>query len=343
MFDTPLPALHGNWVDLVILFVVVFYLIGGWNRGFILSVLDLGGFILSFVFSLKLYSFFGLLLVNNFSLPRGIANAAGFLIAGILAEFIFSVSISFIFGKVYPLVLYKLRGRSKKSAELLTRADTVLGVIPAAGEAIVFIAFVLTLLISLPIQGSIKKDIVSSKIGGGLVNRTQAIERQLNAIFGEAVNETLTFLTINANPSSSEHVNLGFFQPDGTVDESGETTMLTLVNQERTSRGLRELTVSPALRSLGRDYAKDMFARGYFSHYNPEGQSPFDRMNQKGIRFSVAGENLALAPNVYLAHQGLMNSPGHRANILNPDYGHVGIGAIDGGIYGEMFVQEFTD
>lgn len=83
--------------------------------------------------------------------------------------------------------------------------------------------------------------------------------------------------------------------------------------------------------------------RGYFSHYTPEGLSPFDRMNAAGMSFSFAGENLALAPNVAMAMQGLMNSAGHRANILSPNFGKVGIGVIDGGIYGEMFCQEFTD
>ena len=66
-------------------------------------------------------------------------------------------------------------------------------------------------------------------------------------------------------------------------------------------------------------------------------------MDKAGIHFQAAGENLALAPNINLAHQGLMNSPGHRANILSPDFKKVGIGVIDGGIYGEMFVQEFSN
>ena len=86
-----------------------------------------------------------------------------------------------------------------------------------------------------------------------------------------------------------------------------------------------------------------MLARGYFSHYTPEGLSPFDRMNQAHISFTYAGENLAFSANVQLAMQGLMNSPGHKANILSSHYHKIGIGVIDAGIYGEMFDQEFTD
>lgn len=66
-------------------------------------------------------------------------------------------------------------------------------------------------------------------------------------------------------------------------------------------------------------------------------------MENAGIKFVAAGENLALAPSTELAMEGLMNSPGHRANILSPQFGKIGIGAMQGGIYGLMFTQEFTD
>lgn len=336
-----IPALHGNWVDLAILIEIFFYLLGGWGRGFLLGVMDLGGLLLSFFVSLKFYSKVGGLLVVNFSLPRGIANASGFLLSGILTEIILSFLINFIFQKFYPVFVRKIKDK-KKSSKVIN-LDKFLGFIPVLGEALIFTAFILTLLVTLPIQGVVKKDIVSSKIGGLLVTKTQGIERQLNSIFGAAVNETLTFLTINPNPSSEEKVDLRFTQKEIKIDESAENMMLTLVNQERVLAGVGQLVQSILLRDLARDYARDMFARGYFSHYNPEGQSPFDRMEKRNIHFTSAGENLALAPNVSLAHQGLMNSPGHRRNILSPDFGKVGIGVIDGGIFGEMFVQEFTD
>jgi uncharacterized protein YkwD len=94
---------------------------------------------------------------------------------------------------------------------------------------------------------------------------------------------------------------------------------------------------------VARAYSADMFARGYFSHLDPDGKSPFDRMRAGDVEFGTAGENLALAPTLKLAHQGLMNSPGHRANILKPEYRTVGIGIVDGGAYGLMVTQDFTD
>jgi uncharacterized protein YkwD len=61
------------------------------------------------------------------------------------------------------------------------------------------------------------------------------------------------------------------------------------------------------------------------------------------VRFLIAGENLALAPSVPLAHAGLMNSPGHRANILRRQFGRVGIGIMDGGAHGLIVTQKFRN
>jgi uncharacterized protein YkwD len=66
-------------------------------------------------------------------------------------------------------------------------------------------------------------------------------------------------------------------------------------------------------------------------------------MRRDGVRFITAGENLALAPTLRIAHRGLMNSPGHRANIMNPSFGRVGIGILEGGSHGLMITQNFRN
>jgi uncharacterized protein YkwD len=119
--------------------------------------------------------------------------------------------------------------------------------------------------------------------------------------------------------------------------------MFKMLNAQRVDQGLLPVTFNDQLRDLASAHSDDMFKRGYFSHYTPEGLSPFDRMEKANINYQYAGENLALAPSTTLAMQGLMNSPGHRANILNPNFHQVGIGVIDGGIYGKMYTQEFTN
>ena len=85
-----------------------------------------------------------------------------------------------------------------------------------------------------------------------------------------------------------------------------------------------------------------MIDKNYFDHTSPTYGSPFQMMSKHGVTYNYAGENLAGAPSVDIAHTNLMNSPGHRANILSPNYNYVGIGVKDGGPYGKMFVQEFV-
>jgi uncharacterized protein YkwD len=86
-----------------------------------------------------------------------------------------------------------------------------------------------------------------------------------------------------------------------------------------------------------------MFARSYFSHVSPEGEDLSNRMREARVGYLAAGENLALAPTLFSAHSGLMQSPGHRANILRPQFGRLGIGILDGGRHGLMVTQAFRN
>lgn len=120
-----------------------------------------------------------------------------------------------------------------------------------------------------------------------------------------------------------------------------EQQMLNLVNTERQKNGLKPLKANLELTKVARVKAKDMIDKGYFDHNSPTYGSPFDMMEQFGISYRTAGENLAGNQTVEKAHTSLMNSDGHRANILNSGYTEVGIGIVDGGPYGKMFVQMF--
>jgi len=120
-----------------------------------------------------------------------------------------------------------------------------------------------------------------------------------------------------------------------------EQQMINLVNQERTSRGLPALKVDMTLVKTARMKSNDMMKNGYFAHQSPTYGSPFDLMKSQGVTYRYAGENLAGAGSVERAHTNLMNSPGHRANILNANFTHIGIGIVDGGPYGKMFTQHF--
>lgn len=128
--------------------------------------------------------------------------------------------------------------------------------------------------------------------------------------------------------------------PSG-ASASEEQQALTLVNKDRAANGLPALKANSQLTQLARNYAKDMISRGFFSHYNPEGLSPFDRMNRAGISYKTAGENLAVDTSVAAAEKSFMNSSGHRANILNRAYTEVGIGVVHSSNGSLYVVQEF--
>jgi uncharacterized YkwD family protein len=117
--------------------------------------------------------------------------------------------------------------------------------------------------------------------------------------------------------------------------------MLSQVNQERARQGLAPLVADTKLTQLARQKSQDMVNKNYFSHTSPTYGSPFDMMKAAGVRYRTAGENIACAPSTTRAHTALMNSPGHRANILNPAFTHVGIGIVKGGSCGMMFTQMF--
>lgn len=130
--------------------------------------------------------------------------------------------------------------------------------------------------------------------------------------------------------------------PPATHLTQDEARMLDLVNQARAQAGLAPLASDPVLVRLARLKAQDMVNLGYFGHQSPTYGSPFDMLRAAGISYRYAGENLAGAPDVDSAHNSLLASPGHRANILNRNYARVGIGVVDGGPYGKIFVQLFV-
>ena len=138
---------------------------------------------------------------------------------------------------------------------------------------------------------------------------TLGVERQLAGIFEPALRETLGFLTVKPEPTSGETVDLKFTVPDPAPVAEDEERMLEMVNAERTKRDLSPWRWMPPCARWRAIMRRDLFARGYFSHTSKEGLSPFDRMRNAQVSYSLAGENLALAPTLDQAHDGLMQSP----------------------------------
>lgn len=107
-----------------------------------------------------------------------------------------------------------------------------------------------------------------------------------------------------------------------------ERQMLALVNKERKAKGLTALAWDPKAAAVARAHSQDMLKRDYFAHEDPQGGTVADRARKGGVGYLLIGENLAFAPSLAIAHQGLMDSPGHRENILRPGFRRLGIGIV---------------
>jgi uncharacterized protein YkwD len=118
--------------------------------------------------------------------------------------------------------------------------------------------------------------------------------------------------------------------------------VVTLTNAQRTAHGCKALTVNSILTSVAYAHSKDMAVRNYFSHNTPEGVSPFTRMTKAGYSWQMAAENIAAGyPTPKAVVDGWMNSPGHRANILNCKLKEIGVGYYAGGSYRYYWTEDF--
>ena len=119
--------------------------------------------------------------------------------------------------------------------------------------------------------------------------------------------------------------------------------MLDLINQERVKAGVSPLSFDSKLQEMAQAKSDDMYKNKYFSHTSPTYGSPFDMMKTFGIKFGTAGENIAYDRSVEAAHTALMNSSGHKENILRAAFKKVGIGITHTSSSVIYISQDFTD
>jgi uncharacterized protein YkwD len=127
----------------------------------------------------------------------------------------------------------------------------------------------------------------------------------------------------------------------GTTGPGGpETAVVALTNAERAKAGCRPLRVDERLATAAREHSADMAANDYFDHTSRNGDSPWQRMEDAGYP-SPGAENIAKGyPTAQAVMEGWMNSPGHRANILNCDLRAIGVGRASGS-GGLVWTQDF--
>lgn len=319
-----------NWVDFVILIIVGYYLFQGWETGVVSLIASLVSFFLAIWIATRYHFIIGNFFTEKFGIPASWTSAISSIIVFFIAEAILS--------ELFHFLLRKLPNKIFQS-----KANRVLGLSLSALNGLLIISFFLLLISVLPIRGTVKQDIGRSTIGSSLLRLTDRYAGNFKSSLGAVAKQATKFLTIHPDSKETVPLDIDIRQIQLTVDTAGEQQMVNLINVERKKVGFPALQFDETIASVARLHSREMFERKYFSHIAQDGSDTATRMERGGVSFAYAGENLAYAPDVATAHEGLMNSPGHRRNILDPEFHRIGIGIIDSGTYGRIFTQNFAD
>ncbi len=315
-----------NWIDILLIVIILLAALSGYRRGFILGSLELMSWLGSLAAAFFLYKYLAVFL-------QKIMPALG----------VWTMPLAFLFVLIFLRVLFSsivnaILRRAHKDAHHST-ANKALGLLPGVINGCIYAVIISALLLVLPLSDGLSASARESRIANEFGNQVAWLDEKLAPVFDEAVRKSMTKMTIESN----ESVKLNFTVTNAKPRPDLEAQMLGLINEERAKEGLPPLAADTALTRVARAHSHDMFVRGYFAHVTPDGITPADRVRAAGIRYLITGENLALGPTLQICHTGLMNSPGHKANILHKSYGRAGIGILDGGLRGLMVSQEFRN
>lgn len=196
---------------------------------------------------------------------------------------------------------------------------------------------------SLPLQMGSTRDEVRAELGEPLSSIQKGFVRYelqddgeydlfsfdgayITVFYDQHENNTVTALQVVSEGLEDQRDAL-YAEPSAELEEGFKYQLFDVTNAARVMHGLNTLQWDEAVSETARKHSEDMAKNRFFSHDNLDGESPFDRMDADGISYRVAGENLAYGQySAIFAHEGLMNSLGHRENILKSDYGYLGVG-----------------
>jgi uncharacterized protein YkwD len=316
-------------VDVAVLALLGFAAWRGYRAGFVATIYSLASLILAVAAALAFAGPATNLVEAVSALPRPVAATVGFVVTIVVIEALFSVA---GYLAVRPIVALVRRGP-------LSAVDRILGTVPATVRSFFIVVVAILAIEALPVASDMKAAVETSRTGRFVTAEIAAFQPQIEAFTGQLGGSPL--LVTRIGEDQTEHLDL----PDGidlAPDPVAERQLFDLVNEERAQRGLGALEWDDRLVPVARSHSEEMFRLKYFSHESPVSGSPFDRLKSAGITYSRAGENLAYAQSVSVAHRALMQSAGHRENILRPEFTRIGIGVINAGAYGRMATQLFT-
>jgi len=319
-------------MDAAIVALIGVALWNGYRTGFIGTAYGLATWVVSFAAAV-VFQEPASQLVQKLGLSPATARPIGFVVVLILVEALFTVTgylaVNPVVRRVHALSHW---------AEL---SDKVLGIFPSVARSLFVMGIVLSAVVVSPVSPDLKAAVEQSRLSRALIERVSEIQPQLARLSGQLGDNVPLFVTKLGEDQTEDLKNI---LPDNLTlapDPAAEQQMFDLVNEERTNAGLKPLVWDDRLLPVARQHSEEMFKLKYFSHQSPVSGSPFDRLKAANVTYAKAGENLAYAQSVTIAHRGLMDSPAHRANILDTTFTRVAIGVVYAGSYGRMFTQMF--
>jgi hypothetical protein len=320
-------------LDALIAVVLVLLPLRGWYRGFVHEAMDLAGLLLGTVLAFRLGPAVGSVVA---AMAR-ISDDAARLIGGLMVLFATGI------GAALATRVLERRFRLP-GLNLINRTG---GAVLALGFGAFLVILLLSLAVILPLPPGVSDTIDDSAIARSFTDPDGAPQEVFRGLSGDSIVSALLNLreVVGARRvviEGDETVEFPAADPDRLdPDPDSASEIYRALNLARVQAGVDPLAFSPALALVAEAHAAEMYAGGYFSHVSPLTGDVGDRLADAGIVFSVAGENLALAATPSDVHDGLMDSEGHRRNLLHPDYRRVGVAVVKGPL-GLMTVQVFT-
>lgn len=305
----------------------------GWVRGFVREAMDLVGLILGIALAFRFSGLVG----DGLADWLGISPEMGRLVGGV-AIFI-AIGIGASVAAHYLQRVFTLPG--------LALTNRLFGGGLALTWALFVAMLLLSLLVVIPLPDTVGENLEESNVASALTDPESFPQRLFHTLAGDRVLEALLNLDELVGSEKvileeDETLEVPAADPDDLRrDEKAAEQIFELLNRSRIEQDLDPLAWSTPLALVGDAHATEMYVEGFFSHTSPATGTIADRMAAAGIPYLIVGENLALAATARTVHEGLMDSPGHRANILGERFTRVGVGVIRGP-YGLMVVQVFS-
>lgn len=313
-----------NTADIILILSILFFSWLGYRRGFINSFIDLVKWTGALFAAIFLYTGLADVIAQNFLVTPEWQKPLAFFLVFITSLLI----LTFIFILIKKMISFNAQH---------SFTNKLTGLIPGFLTGVVM-AIVLAKIFAVSVWFD-DRDKENKGLLSALNHSTVWLDDRMEKVFAMPTPSPQISGAAETVYTESDEFKSANFIARSDLEEQ----MLHMVNAERKTAGLKLLQADGNLQLAAHAHAADMFTKGYFSHISPEGLSPFERMKKLGIKYLSAGENLAHSDNLEAAHTGLMNSPGHRANILNRRFGKIGISILDAGAKGLMVVQEFSN